>query len=357
MNKNIFIFPTNTIKEALKRLTSTFARILLVTDANEKLLGTLTDGDIRRAILKGKTVDSKIEEAYNKNPYYFFTENFSIEKAKPLLISEKLEIIPILDKNRKIIDYISYDMVMSNEDRILSIPPLNIPVVIMAGGKGTRLSPFTNILPKALIPLGDKTIAEIIIHEFLKHKIKKYFIILNHRGEMIKAYFNCLKKDYSIKYILEDDFYGTAGSLKLLDKSIKGNFIVSNCDIIVKANYFDALNFHIENNSCLTLLSSIQTHTIPYGVINFRNGGKVTKIIEKPEYTLPINTGVYILNKSALKYIPGKKVFHMTDLISTLIKNKQNVFTYPVKGEDYIDIGQWEEYRKAVDIFGAKQTP
>jgi dTDP-glucose pyrophosphorylase len=357
MNKDIFIFPSNTIKDALKRLTSTSARILLVTDAKEKLLGTLTDGDIRRAILKGKTVNNKIEDAYNKNPHYFFTDNFSIEKAKPLLISEKLELIPILDRKRKIVDCVSYDTLISSEDKFLNIPPLNIPVVIMAGGKGTRLSPFTNILPKALIPLGDKTIAEIIIHEFLKHKIKNYFIILNHRGEMIKAYFNCLKKDYSIRYIHEEDFYGTAGSLKLLDKFIEDNFIVSNCDIIVKANYFDALNFHEENNSCLTLLSSIQTHTIPYGVINFKNGGKVTKIIEKPEYTLPINTGVYILNSSVLKYIPKKEVFQMTDLINILIKHKQNVFTYPVNAEDYIDIGQWEEYRKAIDIFSSKNVP
>jgi NDP-sugar pyrophosphorylase family protein len=234
-------------------------------------------------------------------------------------------------------------------------PELEIPVVIMAGGKGNRLAPFTHVLPKPLIPVGEKTILELIIDEFRKFGITRYYFTLNFRGEMIRAYFDGVEKEYTVSYVWEEDFYGTAGSLKLLEEKISPTFIVSNCDIILKAEYEKVLSFHRETEADLTVLSSIQHHKIPYGVIEFSNGGKVTGIREKPEYTFPINTGVYVVNKECLEYIPEKKVFNMTDLIEVLIADGRKVFTYPVNEKDYTDIGQWEEYRKTLDLIKMKQ--
>ncbi|MCK5504355.1 MAG: NTP transferase domain-containing protein, partial [Thermodesulfovibrionia bacterium] len=226
---------------------------------------------------------------------------------------------------------------------------IKVPVIVMAGGKGTRLEPFTKILPKPLIPVNDKPILELIIEEFRRQGGKKYYLILNSKGEMIKAYFNGIQKDYELKYVWESDFLGTAGGLRLLKKLESDIFIVTNCDVIVKADYQQVIKLHKKQNASMTILSSIQHHKIPYGVISFREKGSVTDIHEKPEYTLTINTGIYVLNKDILKLIPRNEYFDMTDLIKTLIDNDKKVITYPVNENDYIDIGQWEEYKKAVE--------
>jgi len=222
-------------------------------------------------------------------------------------------------------------------------------VVIMAGGKGTRLNPFSKIFPKPLIPIGEKPVIEIIIDEFRKQGISEYFLTLNYKGKMVEAYFDNTEKDYKVEYIWEDDFLGTAGSLRLLEGKIGDTFIVSNCDVMVKADFGEVLNLHKEQNASLTILSSIQYYEIPYGITKFKKGGEVTDIIEKPEYAFTINTGVYILNRESLQFIPPKSHFNMTDLIKTLIKDNRKVSTYLVNENDYIDIGQWEDYKKAVD--------
>ncbi|BAI79871.1 nucleoside-diphosphate-sugar pyrophosphorylase [Deferribacter desulfuricans SSM1] len=340
---------------ALKQLNESSTKVLIVIEnlKSKKLVGTITDGDIRRHILKAGFIEGNVYDVCNKNPIYIIKDKLDKEIIKNLILNKKLELIPVVNEKNEVIDYIEWSDFLKEKD-FIDIQQIDekIPVVIMAGGKGTRMKPFTEVLPKPLIPVGDKTAVELIIDEFRKFGLDNFIFTLNYKGEIIEAYFNTIEKDYKTDFIWEKDFLGTAGSLKFLEnKDIKDDFIVSNCDILIKANFKEILDFHKKNKAVLTSVTSIQHYKVPYGVVEINSGGKIKKIIEKPEYTFQINTGVYILNKKALKYIPENKYFDMPQLIDKLIENKETVLAYPIKEKDYIDLGQWEEYKKALKIF------
>ena len=264
----------------------------------------------------------------------------------------KIDLLPVVNKNHELVDYITWSMAFS-EQAFLAKPlgKIDMPVVIMAGGKGTRLEPVTTIIPKPLIPVGAKTIVEHIMDRFMNNGVNEFYFTLNYLGEMIKAYLNSIDRTNRLHYVFEENYYGTAGSLKLMMDQVPKTFIVSNCDILVNVDYAKACEFHKANNAHLTMLSAFQRHKIPYGVIEFKEDGVVTRIHEKPEKTVVINTGVYVVNSECLKYIPDNQMFHMTDLIEKLMKDGKKICTYPVNEDDYIDIGQWDEYRKAVKQF------
>ncbi|MDD4979801.1 MAG: sugar phosphate nucleotidyltransferase [Candidatus Omnitrophica bacterium] len=350
LTKNILIQEDESIKDALKKLDKTATKVLSVVDKKDKLLGTITDGDIRRYILKGKSLEGNIRDIYNKKPIFINQDAFSIEEAREMFIKNKIDLIPITDKAERVIDFITWDKAFSDGSQgLFNIGKVSVPAVIMAGGKGTRLEPFSNIFPKALIPIGEKPIIEIIIDKFRRSGINEYYLTLNYKGKMIESYFDSIEKDYAVHYVWDSEYSGTAASLKLMEGKICDNFILSNCDVIVEANFEEVLNLHKEQKALLTILSSIQHYKVPYGVIRFKEGGEVTETIEKPEYTFTINTGVYILNKESLRFIPKNSYFDMTDLIKTLIENNKKVITYPVNESEYIDIGHWEEYKKAIE--------
>lgn len=350
MKDDILVSGEESIKEALKKLDKSAKKVLLVTDGVMKLIGTLTDGDIRRHMLSGRSLDSTISGVYNRKPVSLAKDNFSPEAAKELFLKHKVELLPIVDSNGIVIDFITWDRLFSKgEVSPIRNACIDIPVVIMAGGKGARLEPFTRVLPKPLIPIGDKPIIEIIIDEFRKQGARRFYITLNHKADMVEAYFNSIEKDYEAIYVREDDYLGTAGSLKLLEGRLKGPFIVTNCDVMVKANFEEVLNFHKESRAHMTVLSSIQHYKIPYGVIKSREGGEITEVLEKPEYTFTVNAGVYIIESTALKYISKDKRFDMTDLIKRFLSGGDKVVMYPVNEKDYIDIGQWEEYKKSLE--------
>lgn len=349
--KDLFVYKSTTVKESLKKLNETAARVLLVVDGRGKLLGTITDGDIRRFILKGKSFDEPIEEVYNRKPTVMHKTEFSDKKVRELLLEKKIELLPILDGKGRAVDFVTWKQVFLEFEKhpTLAVEPIDAPVVIMAGGKGERMGPFTKILPKPLIPIGDKTIMEIIIDEFRAHGVKEYYLTLNYKAAMIESYFNYIERDYMIEFLKEETFLGTAGSLRLLREKIRCPFIVSNCDVIVKANFAEVLKYHSAKKACLTVLSSIQHHKIPHGLVHFKTGGSVVDIVEKPEYTFNVSTGVYVVSPEAINLIPPDRPYDMTNLIKALIKRKMKVAMYPVSESDYIDIGQWGLYKKALE--------
>lgn len=340
----IRVLPDISIKEALKAIDKAAWRILFVCDENGRLKGSLTDGDIRRRILQKGDLQEKISICFNRQPISIMKDSMDTNELKKLMLEKVVDVLPVVDEQNRIVDLIRWEDVFKENKTAEQV--IDIPVVVMAGGKGERFDPFTKILPKPLIPIGDKPMIEVIMDKFIEHGVRHFYLTLNYKGEMVKLYFDGMHKACRIDFIMEDEFLGTAGSLVLLPDSLKDSFIVSNCDIIVDVDYVDLIRFHKKNNNVVTVVGSIQHHRIPYGIIEFEKGGKISDVQEKPEYDFTVNTGVYVLSKSALGFIPHNKHFDMTDLIHLLTKQGLNVGVYPVSQRSYIDIGQWEYYRK-----------
>ncbi|MDP8230767.1 MAG: nucleotidyltransferase family protein [Candidatus Gorgyraea atricola] len=351
MRENINLFLVNkrlTIKDAMKRMDQAGEKILFLVDKNMRLLGSLTDGDMRRWILNEGVLSEKIDKVFNSNPF-FVKEDYDLEAVKDLMIKEKIEWLPVIDRKRRVIDILFWEDIFQKKKK--NGNNLNIPVVVMAGGEGLRLNPFTRILPKPLIPIGEDPVSKIIMDRFSGFGCKNFYMILCYKSEMVKTYFSNVRKGYEINYIQEKKPLGTAGGLQFLPKDIAEDFFVTNCDAIIKADYSDIYRFHKEKRHDITLIASMQHLKVPYGVVEIDNPGSLKKIVEKPEYDFLANTGMYVLSKKVLDFIPKNKVFHITDLIHAIKKAGRNVGVYPVSGKSWMDVGQWEEYRKTLTEF------
>ena len=220
----------------------------------------------------------------------------------------------------------------------------------MAGGSGTRLEPFTKVLPKPLIPVGDKPVIDHIIDRFRAYGIREFYLTIHHMSKILRAYFEEKCPDYSIGFAEEDEPRGTAGSLKLLKDKLNKPFFVSNCDIIIEADYADLYRFHTKNSYDITLVASTKQYNIPYGICELNGGGSLERIKEKPEYNFLVNAGMYVLNPAVLELIPDNQLFHITHLIDKIKENGGQIGVYPVSEKAWIDVGQWAEYRKALKV-------
>ncbi|OEU63434.1 MAG: hypothetical protein BBJ57_08305 [Desulfobacterales bacterium PC51MH44] len=347
--KDITIHPKATIKEAMEALDKTAEKVLLVVDENKVLIGSLTDGDIRRYILKGRDLTSVIEDAYKPNPVFVFQEDFDQEKIKAVFLKNKIDVIPILDQNRKVINFITWEKAFGNNRKPVN-QKLDTPVVIMAGGRGTRLEPFTKVLPKPLLPVGEKPVIDHIIDRFRDYGASEFYLTIHHMAKILRAYFEEKNPDYSIGFAEEDEPRGTAGSLTLLKDKLNRPFFVSNCDIIIEADYADIFRFHTNNNYDITLVASAKQYNIPYGICELNGSGSLERIQEKPEYSFLVNTGLYVLNPAVLELIPENQLFHITHLMDKVKENNGTIGVYPVSEKAWIDVGQWAEYRKALKV-------
>jgi dTDP-glucose pyrophosphorylase len=350
--KNITIHPKTKIKEAMETLDKTAEKVLLVVDDNQALIGCLTDGDIRRYILRGHNLSGTIQDAFHSNPIFILQEDFDLDEIKAVFLKNKIALIPILDLNRKVVDFITWEKAFGNNIR-LGPQKLDVTVVIMAGGKGSRLEPFTKVLPKPLIPVGDKTVIDHIIDRFRAYGINEFYLTINYMAKIIQAYFEEKCPDYTIGFAKEDEPRGTAGSLKLIKDKIRAPFFVSNCDIIIEADYADLYNFHKKGGYDITLVAATKQFNIPYGVCELNGNGSLKNINEKPEYNFLVNTGLYVLNPDILELIPDNGIFHITHLMDKVQNDGGRVGVYPVSEEAWVDVGQWEEYRKALKVIEA----
>lgn len=228
--------------------------------------------------------------------------------------------------------------------------------MIMAGGQGSRLKPITNIIPKPLIPIGDKPIIEIIIDKFSTLGVSNFYLSVNYKQEMIRFYFEGVEnKSYNLNYFVEPYPLGTGGSLHLLKDKISSTFFVSNCDIIIDQDYYDIYDYHTSNKNELTIVAALRLMQIPYGTLESGENGELLALKEKPELTFMINTGMYILEPHLLNEIPENTFFHITDLIEKVKERRGRVGVFPVSEGAWMDIGEWKEYNKTMKRMGFEE--
>ena len=345
MNKDIVINPDLTIKEALQKIEKSGLKCVFI-EKNNKLIGSLTDGDIRRLIINGKNLNQKITNVYNKNPKFICRSEYSMKMARKLFLKYKLDVLPITEKN-KVIDVVSIKDLFKSKKFLKKNS-----VFILAGGKGERLMPFTSILPKPLIPINGTPIIKLIINKFNFQSTKNIFISLNYKYSIIKSYISSEIKNHKLKFIREKTPLGTIGSLKLIDgRDLSNNIIVTFCDIIFQNNMEPVLALHEKYKNDLTLVVAPKKIKIPYGVCKIGNTGKFIKIDEKPETNQLINVGYYIVNKKMLKYIPKNKKFDMTELIQKIKLHKNKIGMYPIDDNSWFDVGEWPNYKNTLNHF------
>ena len=327
---------------ALKKMDETGRKLLLVFDDNT-FTGLLSIGDIQRAIINNKPLNTPLTNVLRPN-IRVASSRQPFSEIKSTMQRFRTECMPVLNENRELIDVYFWEDVFPDEnDRIKR--NLGLPVVIMAGGKGTRLKPITNVLPKPLIPVGEKTILENIMDRFLALGCSNFFLSVNYKAEMIKHYFDNLNSsDYGIQYITEEKPLGTAGSLYLLKGKLDSTFFVSNCDIIIDEDYGEIYDYHINNGNDLTIVAALRHFQIPYGTLETSENGLLERLEEKPEITFKINSGLYILEAHILDEIPENEHLDITELIQKIKNRKGKIGVFPVSEKSWTDIGTWDQF-------------
>ncbi len=337
--EKITLLGNETILFALKKMDF-LERKLLIIVRDGKFIGLLSIGDIQRAIIKNLSLETQIIKIIRDDIRVTF-EDDDIDKVKAEMIESRIECMPIIDKKNNLVDVIFWEDIVGSKYKMQQ--KINIPVVIMAGGEGTRLKPLTNILPKPLIPIFDKTIIEDIMDQFVMAGCNEFHISVNYKAEMIQNYLQNLDNpSYRIQYIHEDKPLGTAGSLYLLSEKISTTFFVSNCDIIIKQDLGAVYKYHKENKNDITLVAALKHYQIPYGTIESGIDGILTSLSEKPEIIFKINSGVYVLEPEMLSLIPKDEFFHITDLIVEIKKRKGRVGIFPISEKSWQDYGLLE---------------
>lgn len=333
--EDLLIEESSMIKEAVKRLEEKRCKVVYVVHGR-KLVAAISDGDIRRYALQEGRMDAAVKVIANYNPQYLLV--YEKYKLDEIFARSEISSIPIVNYNGEIVE-----VVFRNGRRIQKKYDLNCPVVMMAGGKGTRLFPYTNVLPKALIPIGEIPISERIINNFVNYGCKHFYLILNHKRKMIQAYFDALEKPYTIEYIEEEYYLGTGGGLWLLNDKINQNFFLVNCDIIIDADYNEIYNYHEKNRNYITIIAAKYKHTVPYGVIDIDENGCYDKLTEKPESSYVINAGMYVVTGELVKKMPHNQAMSFPEVIEKCKTEGKKIGVYIIEESAYMDMGQLEE--------------
>ena len=334
----VLIKLTDNLGKAIQVLHDGGLRIALVVDKDNKLRGTLTDGDIRRALISGRTMSSGVSDVMNKIP---ITTTKIDSKERILSLMNKMSIL-----HMPIVDAAGVICGLETLQQLLERPSYDNPVFLMAGGFGTRLHPLTKDIPKPLLKVGNKPILETIIHQFVDHGFHDFYISTHFKSELIRDYFkNGDQHGVSIRYIHEDTPLGTAGSLGLLPDNLPDlPIIIMNGDLLTKVDFKHLLDFHSDNNADATMCVREYDFQVPYGVVAIDKGG-IREIKEKPIHKFFVNAGIYVLNKNLINKVDGKSFLNMTDFLEKEL-NYGGVNAFPIH-EYWLDIGRIEEYEQA----------
>ena len=321
---------------------------LLFVFSDNRFQGILTIGDIQRAIIRGVALNENVSHIFDKDKV-FASDADTLEEIKMVMSRLRAECMPVLDAKGNLVRvYFWEDLFDSKaEDKRERI---SIPVVIMAGGKGTRLRPLTNVIPKPLIPIGEKTILEEILDRFETIGCTDFYMSVNYKANMIKYYLEQLDHKYNVKFFEESKPLGTIGSVSMLKGKITSPFFVSTCDNLIDQDFRDVYDYHLSNNNDMTIVTAVKSYKIPYGVIETGPEGLMTSLQEKPETTFMINTGAYLLNADLISQIPEGEFYHITDLMEKVMAYGGRVGCFPVSEHSWIDMGEWSEYLKLIKV-------
>ena len=341
-----------TIVDAMEKIDNNAKGILFLQDEDGCLVGCITDGDIRRWLIKTGNLNATVKMAMKVPPKYLYEEERS--EAQDMLRKYGITALPIIDNSRIILDIVLRADLMQQEKKGEKKVLRRVPVVIMAGGKGTRLYPYTKILPKPLIPIGDTPIIERIINCFTKYGIEEYYMTVNYKKGMIKSYFSDLEPTYQINYVEETMPLGTGGSLKLIEEKFDRPLFVTNCDALILADYSEIYDYHVKSGNTITIVSALKNITIPYGVLKSEENGKVVGMEEKPKLSYFINTGMYIIEPKTIQEIPDNRMFHMTELVEKIMKNGEKIGMYPISEDSFLDMGEMSEMRRMEEKLNIK---
>ncbi len=335
----------SSILDAMKLMDQIDHKLLIVIE-NSVFKGLLSAGDIQRSIINNVSLDTQITEIIRENIRVASPKD-SFEEIKAMMFKYRMELCPVISEKNEILNIYFWEDIFF-EKKPQPKTTFDLPIVIMAGGFGTRLKPLTNVLPKPLIPFGEITILEQIFKRFSTYGCNRFHLSVNYKSELIQYYINSQDLNYDISYFKEAKPMGTAGSLSLLKGHINETFFVSNCDIIIEQDYSEILEYHKAHNNEITIVAALKHYAIPYGTIETTTRGKLVKLTEKPELTFKINSGMYILEPHLLDEIPKNGFFHITHLIEKIKKRKGLIGVFPVSARSWKDIGQWDEYVKNI---------
>lgn len=344
--KDHTILSGSKVKEALFMLNELAQdAILFVVDKESKLIGALTDGDVRRGLLKGFTVDSIVDEIIQKNPRFIIKGERNINRIIEYR-EQNFRIVPVIDNEHKIVNVINFRNIKSY---------LPVDAVVMAGGRGQRLKPLTDTIPKPLLKVGDKAIMEHNVDRLALYGIDDFWFCVKYLGSQIETHFGTgEKKNININYIWEEDALGTIGAISKISKFKHDYILVTNSDLLTNIDYEHFFLDFIKKDADLAVLTIPYQVNIPYAVLETDLETQVKSFKEKPTYTYYSNGGIYLMKREMLKFIPHNTFFNATDLMEKLINNNLKVISFPFSGY-WLDVGKHEDFEKAhIDIQNIK---
>lgn len=335
---NTLVQVDDTVKQVIQTIDASAMQIALVVDERRRLLGTVTDGDIRRGFLKGMTLENSVRDIMNVRPLTV-NQHEDIQHILRIMRQRKIRHIPIVDDAGIVVGLESIDEMFEPEVK-------DNWVVLMAGGLGTRLHPLTEDCPKPLLKIGNKPILETIMDNFMSYGLRKFYISVNYKAEMIEEYFGDGSPwNAEIRYLREDKRLGTAGALSLIPEMPSSPLIVMNGDLLTKVNFNQLLQFHHEQKAAATLCVRDYEYQVPYGVVRVGEQ-KLQGIVEKPVEHYFVNAGIYVLNSELLHEVPKDQFYDMPTLFETLLQTQRNAAVFPIR-EYWMDIGRMDDFERA----------
>jgi dTDP-glucose pyrophosphorylase/CBS domain-containing protein len=339
-----FIGVEATVLDAIKIIDDAALQIALVIDKERRLLGTVTDGDVRRGILAGIKMDDSVTKIMNKNPITVGQQT-TAEEMLHIMAARKIHQMPVLDDQKRVIDIKQIEVLVEQ-----TVPETSgqddVWIVLMLGGQGKRLHPLTENLPKPMLPIGDRPLLETIVRNFTAQGFRHFFFSVNYKAEIIRDHFGDGEKfNANIIYMPEKIQLGTAGALSLLPARPSGPVIVMNGDILTNCNFSQLIEFHRHTKAPATMCVREYQYQVPYGIVQ-TSGSKLDSIVEKPSHSYFVNAGIYIINPETLDMVPEDKHYDMPQLFEDLNRRGQDSAVFPIR-EYWLDIGRFEDLEQA----------